>query len=391
MITLDPSQSEAVDYAVNSTFAIIAGGAGVGKTTVIKNVCERLEENGVDLLLCAFAGKAAARMKEATNRESSTIHRMLGHNGREYTVDSLKGRTVIMDEASMVNSELMADVISREPDKLILVGDPAQLAPVGVGQPFHDTINCKPDVVKHLTKCYRNSEAVFKAATAIRNGQMPLTTDQSDNEQWDIVNVPGEDAAHSLILSWVRDNQDFIDFDQDIILVPRNGDIDKPCTVKGLNKAIVDIVNPREDDEKWKVGDRVINTKNFAEHDVWNGTTGKIHSIDCDGAIWVETDLPTKDGTRTKTLFKKDMAQKLELAYALTVHKSQGSQYRKVIFCCLQRDSRWLNRSLIYTAVTRTKEQCIVVGSMGALQRGIENENHKTTVLQELSKDVKND
>ena len=388
---LDPTQVDAVNHAVNHQFAIITGGAGTGKTTIIKEIISQIKG---DILLCAFAGKAAARVKEATGRYASTIHSMLGFKGTEFTVGDLHGKTVIVDEASMVDSDLMARIIERKPDRLILVGDQAQLPPVGKGQPFHDIIAHNPEVVANLTKCFRNKEAVFKAATSIRNGEMPQLSDKSESEQWDVIATPNPEKAQEAILEWVK--QGFIDFDTDIILAPKNGDKDAPCTIIGLNEAIVNLVNPRTfEGEKWKVGDRVINTQNNPEKDVWNGTTGMIHSIDFDGKMFIKLDDPIVDQARSKgdktvytdlVLFDKDMVKELQLAYALTVHKSQGSQYKRVVFCCLTRDNFSLNRSLIYTAVTRTKEQCIVVGQPAALQRGIATVQQKQTVLQELAK-----
>lgn len=393
-IELHETQLAAVEHAISRQFAVITGGAGTGKTTIIKKICDLIEkaDKKAGIKLCAFAGKAAARMKEATGRYASTIHSMLGWNSIEYTVDTLEGYTVIVDEASMVDSELMARIIERKPDRLILVGDEAQIPPVGTGQPFHDIINVRPEAVANLTVCFRNKEAVFKAATAIRNGEMPELTDQSEEEKWDVISTQNPGNTQKTILEWVKID-DFIDFDQDILLTPMNGSPEQAATVNALNEAIVDIVNPREGDEKWRPGDRVINTKNCREKDVWNGTTGKIHSIDIDGQIWVELDIPiTKHGRKTdKVLFSKEMIKHLELAYALTVHKSQGSQYRRVIFCCLSKDLHtMLNRALIYTAVTRTREQCIVVGTPAALQQGIGKINEKRTVLQELAR-VNND
>jgi len=234
---------------------------------------------------------------------------------------------------------------------------------------------------------------------AIREGGHPSASEQSEQETWQIERSGDDAQTQRKILDYVAAGN--VDFEQDIILCPRNGDNDdQPCTVKGLNRAIVDIVNPRNDESvKFLPGDRVINTKNYSDKDVWNGTTGTIHAIDQSGEIWVRVDTPVIDWAKTesskdpvytdKVLFDKDMKKTLQLAYALTVHKSQGSQYRKVIFCALMRDAHMLlDRSLIYTAVTRTKEHCIVAGQVQALARGIANTRTKRTVFQELAKEV---
>lgn len=385
---LDDQQLATIEFAVSKKFAVITGGAGHGKTTIIKNIADRVKNPA----LCAFAGKAAARLKEATGRDASTIHRLLGSNGMIFQRKDLHGITVIIDESSMISSDLLAEIVKREPAGLILVGDEAQLPPVGKGQPFHDIINLKPDRMMRLEKCYRNKAAVFKAALEIRAGNMPLMNDSSEDEMWSIQHSGAAETTQEYILNLVRNG--IVDFSSDVILCPRNGDgPESACTVKGLNQAIKDLVNPSAD--PFAIGDRCINTKNCSEKNVWNGTTGEVHSIDHSGHIWVKLDIPILDEAQSeegkpvytdKVLFNKEMKKSLQLAYALTVHKSQGSQYRRVIFVCLERDTRILTRSLIYTAVTRAQQACCVVGQKGALNRGIQTIKSKQTVLQELSK-----
>lgn len=393
-IELDADQEKAVEAAVNSRFAIINGGAGTGKTTIIKNIAARIGS----CKLCAFVGKAAARLKEATGMPASTIHRLLMFSGSRFMLPDLMGQTVIIDEASMIASDLMAEIIRREPKRLILVGDESQLSPVGKGQPFHDMIKFMPDKVCTLKNCYRNTEAVFKAATMIREGRLPAAEDQSENEKWTILKSGVAFNTHKAILGMVADGE--IDFNTDIILCPTNGTDDQPCTVKGLNKSIVDVVNPRDGDEKFLVGDRVINTKNYAEHDVWNGTAGTIHSIDYSGGIWIKLDIPITDWEATvdpkdpiykyEILFNKTMVKSLQLAYALTVHKSQGSQYRKVVVVVLERDSHMiLTRPLVYTAVTRAQKECIVAGQVQALWKAIERGTYKRTIIREMAQTAK--
>ena len=392
-MTYDDIQLQAIENAVKSKFHIINGAAGMGKTTIIKAITDQLTAQGKDVALCAFAGKASARLREATGYEASTVHRMLGYNGVKFMRGKLAGCSVILDEASMVASDLMAELVKRNPERLILVGDQAQLPPVGKGQPFHDMIALMPERVTTLQTCYRNKEAVYHNAMLIRQGMMPEMSMESELERWNVLQTGDQVRTHAWIEKLVRSGA--VDFDQDIILVPRNGEGDQTkCTVKGLNRAIVDIVNPRQGAEKFKVGDRVINTKNFSDEDVWNGTTGKIVAIDHGGLAWVHLDTPcldvgaSSDGHpvyRSKVLFKKDMMKSLELAYALSVHKSQGSSYRNVLFVCLGRDVHTLlDRSLLYTAVTRTREKCCVVGQKNALWSAIQTVREKRTVIQEI-------
>lgn len=383
---LDDSQMAAVQFSIDRSFSIINGGAGCGKTTLIKAICDSI---GSGVELCAFAGKAAARLKEATGHDAGTIHRMLAWMGDEmgFSRKSLKGNTVILDEASMVSSDLMAEIIKRNPDRLILVGDEAQLPPVGSGQPFHDIIALKPDVVKTLTTCYRNKEAIYSSALCIRNGNMPPPNAVSERETWNVRAISDPREAHRHILDAVRSGD--VDFDQDIILCCRNGEKDgeNSCSVLGFNHDIKDIVNPNADGS-YKIAnrDRVINTKNDAEHDVWNGTTGRCRDFDTAGAMWVDLDFPKSDGSK-EVLIPKENVKNWQLAYALTVHKSQGSQYRKVFFVVSKRDSmNLLSRPMVYTAVTRAKRECQIIGDSQAFFRAIGTVDHKMTVIQELAR-----
>lgn len=385
---LDNTQLAAIAFAATRPFTVIVGGAGYGKTTIIEHIAKA----STNVFLCAFAGKASARLTEATGIEASTIHRLLQYNGISFRLETLAGRTVIVDESSMISSDLLAEIIVRNPKRLILVGDEAQLPPVGKGQPFHDIIKHRPDCVIRLEKCYRNKEAVFKAALQIRAGEMPLERDKSKGETWTRKHTGNAEQTQKFILNMIRSGN--IDFNSDVILTPRNGDtINDAATVSGLNHVIKELVNPSS--EPFAINDRVINTKNFADENVWNGTTGSIHAIDHSGDIWVKLDTPIEDESRSaaggkyykdKVKFDKTMRKHLQLAYALTVHKSQGSQYRRVVFVCLDRDFMLLSRSLIYTAVTRTQEGCAVLGQRGAFHRGIEKVQSKSTVIQELAK-----
>lgn len=383
---LDEKQMAAVQFALDNSFCIINGGAGCGKTTLIKAICDSLKG---DVDLCAFAGKAAARLKEATGHDAGTIHRLLKYmgDGMGFTLKTLVGRTVVLDEASMVASDLMGEIIKRNPKRLILVGDEAQLPPVGSGQPFHDIIKLCPEKVQTLNVCYRNREAIFSAALNIRNGEIPPMDAKTDAETWRVQSIRDPREAHNEILRAVR--ADEIDFDTDIILCCRNGDGDgeTECSVIALNRDIKDIVNPNEDGSyKVAPGDRVINTKNHAELDVWNGTTGKCDKLDSDGAMWVRLDYKNSAGEDYVLIPKKE-AREWQLAYALTVHKSQGSQYRKVYFVVSRRDQmNLLSRPMVYTAVTRAKKVCTVVGDVQAFHNSIRTVVRKLTVMQEVSK-----
>lgn len=396
--TPDETQIDAVRYAVSHKFAVINGGAGVGKTTVIRMIVRGIEHTRPNLTvkLCAPTGKAAARLKEASGIVATTIHTMLGYQGDDkFSAGNLESAAVIIDEASMVDSALLAEVVNRKPAKLILVGDQAQLTPVGKGQPFHDVIQIYPGSVRTLTKCYRNTEAVFHVASLIRNGNLAPRSVTSENERWTFVSEPDPAKVQEIICAWAEDG--ILDFETDILLCPKNGAKTEegypPATVNALNEALLEIDRRQRgtrETGKFVSGDRVINTVNNAEKHIWNGTTGTVKSVNWDDEVMVTLDVPYREGDGheiTEVLFDKDMVKGLRYAYALTIHKSQGSQYRKVIMAILTRDKFQLDQSLIYTGVTRTKEECVVIGDYGAFADGINATKTKTTVLQCLMRE----
>jgi len=390
----DKSQEQAIEKAIANKITAIIGEAGVGKTTIIKELVQRLD----NVILCCPTGKGAARMKQATGFPASTIHRMLGWNTQGFIRGDFVNEVVIVDECSMVESSLMYEIIKRKPAKLIMVGDECQLLPVGAGAPFHDVIKHCPNQVVKLEKSYRNSEAVFEAGHAVRNRIRPELMLKTANEMWKVVDISDiykkkgmNNIANNVpkyteeyILDKIK--KGMIDFDKDIIAVCRNKET--YCSVESLNQKIVDIVNPRVANEKWKTGDRIMLLKNNAGLDVYNGDTGKIVDIDIKGNAWIELDSPriAEDGLpSTEVVFTKAVLKNCVLAYACTVWKLQGSQYRTVIFVCLNRDLTFmLTNNLIYTAITRAKKNCIVAGDNRAFFSGIFKKQNRQTVLDNL-------
>ena len=394
-IRLDATQLEAVNRACSDArVTLISGPGGSGKSTLVKTICERLEERNEKILLCAFAGKAAARLREATGRPASTIHRLLKYDSAKFGAsdNEFENATICIDEASMLDSFLLSEVTRRNPKRLVLVGDVAQLPPVGRGAPYSDLITLRPDLAVNLTKCYRASEAVYQVSTQIRAGNCPPATLTTPGERWSLIETGDAKRTQATVLEWVT--SDKWDWNTDIVLVPRNGESDdEASTVRGLNRAIADAVRPRDwERTKFVVGDRVVNGKNLPLADVWNGTTGTVSAIDIDGGVWVRVDEPvqahpgTDDGVMTdRVLFSKTNRKELSLAYALSIHKSQGSQYDKVIVVCLFKDSHsLLSRSLLYTAVTRARQAAVVCGEVGAFKAGIQKVEQKKTVMQYL-------
>jgi exodeoxyribonuclease V alpha subunit len=384
MMQDDLIQEQAISRALEGDDLLITGGAGTGKTTIIQQIANGMNGN---CMILAPTGKAAARIKECTGFFAQTVHRALGWDGETIRPQAAMPFTspIIIDEASMMDSWLLAKVIERTPPQIILVGDAAQLAPVGKGQPFHDLLKLKPEMVVELKTCYRNKEAIHHAANQIRNGEAPESS-TTENESFKIVPVKGGDtssAAQSMVTGWVE--KGFIDPKQDILLAPRYGadgeDMAASGDINALNRAIQAIVNPHKDGERWKIGDRVICCKNFSKEDMWNGDLGEVYDINMNGRPWVRLDRKDDQGCAIEIEISKEMERELKPAYCLSVHKAQGSQFRRVIFICLNKHRFMLSRSLIYTAVTRAKKGCCIVGEPEAFYRGINTIQNKKTIL----------
>lgn len=373
----DTDQANAVIAALQGRDRLITGGPGTGKTTLIKQIAEGL--NGkCDIL--APTGKAAARLKEVTGFPAYTIHRELQYDGERFLRKSRLG-VVIIDEASMIESSLMATVLEYSPTQLILVGDSAQLPPVGRGQPFHDLIRLRPDIVSTLNTCHRASGAVHIAAQEIRKGRNPNPSLNSGGETWTVMQTGEPKRTTSILVEWAKDGR--FDPTQDIILAPVYGAIEDDSLFDGgilsINREIKAALNPS--DAQFAVGDRVLIVKNYANDDLWNGDIGTISDINTADLPEVRLD---RDADNPRQL-KKEHMRDLRHAYCLSVHKSQGSQFRRVFFVCFRRNTQMLNRELIYTAITRARVNVVVCGEVDAFARGIKQTMSRKTVMQVLA------
>lgn len=398
IIHLDESQQDAVKASVESRGHIITGGAGTGKTTIIKAIVEELDKR---VILMAPTGKAAARLREATGFEAGTIHRELGWDGTAFRRRDTFSAPVIVDESSMVDSWLMSRLLSYMPPKLILVGDAAQLPPVGCGQPFHDLVKLRPDMVSTLTTCHRAKGAVHVAAQAIREGNVPEARMESGGETFKMIEGGGPERSLKALGEWIRKGA--YDPAQDIILAPqygeaaaKEGDLFNAATpldggIHSINRVVKAIVNPsKSETEKFTPGDRVIINKNFGTEDLWNGDLGTVTDIDTKGMPYVMLD---RDKQRAEDLedvqdrlLTKEQVREMGHAYALSVHKSQGSQFRRVFFVMFRKHAAMLSRSLIYTGVTRAREGCVILGELSAFYMGLNQMQGRRTVLQYLSR-----
>lgn len=386
-INLNPQQWEAVHLAAARPLVLITGGAGVGKTTVLKALYDLYDCAGITVTQLALAGRAAKRMQEATGRPASTIANFL----RSWTEGSFDERSVvIVDEASMVDIITMSrlcELLGPGP-RLVLVGDPAQLMPVGPGLVLHALSQVPQMPVAHLTVVKRYGGAVAAAAASIREGRWPELPADPEAPIGFIPCLarPASSAEASIPETVLRlYSQDPVN--TQVLCARRNG----PDGTKGLNALCQSALtaNARaikvwdEQHEAYAgvgfhLGDPVLCTRNLWDRGLQNGSLGVVVQIDDEPRMltneageeaglalaWVDWD----DGVRRPLV--EQMLDDLELGYAITVHKAQGSQWPRVIVPLT--GHRLLDRTLVYTAVTRAQRQVLLVGDEAMVKEAVE-------------------
>ena len=383
-VELAQAQKQAALAVFEHKTVVVTGGPGTGKTTIIRAVVTLAQKLNRRVNLAAPTGRAAKRMTEATGRDASTVHRLLeftpAEGGFKYNEERpLDVDLLIVDEASMIDTYLLHAIVRALPEStaLLLVGDVDQLPSVGPGNVLGDIIDSDTVSVVRLTEVFRQAEqsTIVTNAHRINRGQMPMAPSRSQGELVDFYTISAESPAQAQekILELVSDRipnafgYDAIDEVQ--ILSPMHkGDVG--CSA--LNRRLQERFNPGADvlergSKKWKVGDKVMQIRNNYELDVFNGDIGQISLIDRDDeTVWVSF-----DGRRVTYDFT-DLDQLL-LAYAITVHKSQGSEYDAVVLPVLTQHYVMLQRNLLYTAVTRAKKLVVVVGSEKAVGIAVRN------------------
>jgi len=378
-ISLADSQKEAVKKATSSKVMVITGGPGVGKTTLVNAILHILSAKAVSVALAAPTGRAAKRLSETTGMEAKTIHRLLEvdpmHGGfKRNTDDPLECDLLVLDETSMVDVPLMASVVKALPDKagLILVGDVDQLPSVGPGQVLGNIINSGAVPVARLTEIFRQAaqSKIITNAHKVNSGYIPNLEIVKD-EETDFYFVEAHEPEDAVIkINEIVKNRlpKRFGFDpiQDIqVLCPMNrGGIG----ARSLNVDLQKTLNPPTDDISverfgftYRVGDKVMQTDNDYDKEVFNGDVGYVCRIDPEPQeLTIEF-----DGREVEYLFGE--LDQVALAYAVSIHKSQGSEYPAVVIPVMMQHYMLLRRNLLYTGITRGKKMVVLVGQKKAI------------------------
>lgn len=376
-IEYNEEQKEAIRTALYNNVMVLTGGPGTGKTTVTKGIITALMLQNKQILCAAPTGKAADRMSEATEMEASTIHRLLGYNpvkGYQFNDEHpLYGDVLIVDEMSMVNVILMKNLLSAVPIdmKLILIGDVDQLPCIGAGNVLSDIITSNKIPVVKLEKIFRQaaSSKIITTAHAINHGEFPDLTNKKDSDLFFITKSDEEYMVEDIIdLIKNRLPKAYNVKPTDIqLLTPMKKGV---LGTNNLNEILQKELNPNGEEVKYgtitfRVNDKVMQIKNNYDKEIFNGDSGFIQSIN-------------KEEKTVMVVFKKQVViydfselDEIMLAYAVTVHKSQGSEYPIVIMPITMSHYVMLKRNLIYTGITRAKNLCVLLGQKQALYLGV--------------------
>ncbi len=401
-LKLDPAQREAVEAALQHKVLIITGGPGTGKTTIVRFILGLMRTRIPAIALAAPTGRAAKRITETTGAAASTIHRLLEASNIGFQRDRenpLEQELLILDETSMIDTLLMDSLLEAVPSasRLILVGDVDQLPSVGAGAVLSDLIESRSIPVVRLDHIFRQAADSFITVNAhkVRRGEMPDFSSsnrqtEDDNQLLDFYFIkesnPEKIVEKILLMSTERIPQRFeLDPMMDIqVLTPMHRGVTGAIN---LNRKLQDVINPDakglEHREQWfRIGDKVMQQQNDYEKLVFNGDLGRI--VNCDPKT---KELHVKFDQQIVHYQGKEMDQ-LSLAYAITVHKSQGSEYSAVIVPLTTHHYMMLQRNLLYTAITRGKQLVVLIGTDAAIKKAVENEGSTrrfTGLLHQLS------
>jgi exodeoxyribonuclease V alpha subunit len=378
---LSPSQTEALRQVLGTRVAVITGGPGVGKTTLLDSLLKILAAKKVRFQLCAPTGRAAKRMGESTGCAAQTIHRLLEvlpsggfKRGAKQPLDT---DLVVVDEFSMVDVPLMAALCRALPPhgSLLLVGDPDQLPSVGPGSILSDLLSSGTVPAVRLTEIFRQAETsrIVRAAHDVRHGRVPEDATEKSADFAFLHREEAEDIA-ALVLKLVREEiprRIGLDPLRDIqVLAPMHRG---SLGIRELNAALQASLNPPRPDRaeierfgtKFRIGDKVLQTRNNYDKDVFNGDIGRIVSID------PAERLATIDFDGRRATYDFNELDEVELAYAISIHKSQGSEFPAVVIPLAMQHFLLLQRNLLYTGITRGKKLVVVAGQRKALATAV--------------------
>ena len=400
-LLLNAEQTEAVRMILNQRLSVMTGGPGVGKTTTLKTAVDILTDKGVNIELCAPTGMAAKRMEMAIGKKASTIHRLLGysadgefqHNGD----NPIHADIIIVDEFSMIDVFLTSSLIEAlgPETSLLIVGDVDQLPSIGPGRVLHDIISSNMVPVSRLTQIFRqgNKSLISEAASAINKGEMPPSPpEDASKEKLDFLFLK-KNGAYKTVAQNVQDsiielvctrlyNHPLLDnYDpiRDVMVVAarKNGDAGanalnyklraqlNPLPPEGSNRRFDVEFDHNEGKSSFGIGDKVMNTSNKYDLGIMNGDIGYISGISED-----KKELEVDFDCGVVSLSNSD-TRDLQLAYAITVHKAQGSEAKVLLMPMVEDYGSLLQRDVVYTGLTRAKTLAMIVGSEKALARAV--------------------
>ena len=397
-VILNNEQRNGVRQAFDCGVSIITGGPGTGKTTTLRTITDHTQLIGERWLLAAPTGRAAKRLSEATGLDAVTLHRLLKINEAgifQHNADNpIECDGILVDEASMLDIWLLNALLNALPShaRLVLVGDVNQLPSVGTGQTLYDLIESECIPVTRLTRIYRQAQnsSIIQNAHRINEGVLPISSEHQDFEglqkDFFIIDRDTQESSLQTLLHVLKNNIPKLGFSmlQDVqVLTPMHGGI---LGTQNLNRAIQSLLNPKGEEctigsKTFRVGDRVIQLRNDYEQGIFNGDVGTIQKIDS-GTVYIEFDgyKPVKPPSSflypaTWIALTTTQMHYVDLAYAISIHKSQGSEYPVVLMVLHKAHWIMLRRNLVYTGVTRAKQFCCIVGSQWALHTAVE-QNH---------------
>jgi exodeoxyribonuclease V alpha subunit len=384
-LTLAVSQRDAIHKATTSKVMVLTGGPGTGKTTIVRGILEIFSAKKLRCALCAPTGRAAKRLSETTGREARTIHRLLEFDpafggfkrDRDHRLDT---DLLIVDETSMVDIVLMNQLLRAVPPWacVVLVGDVDQLPSVGPGAVLADIINSRAVPVVRLTEIFRQAGQswIIQAAHQVNHGEMPEPGPADRASDFYIVEASTPEAIIDRIVTMVKERipaRFGLDALRDVqVLTPMNR---SELGTLNLNKHLQEVLNQNHGHEvarygwTFRTGDKVIQTENNYKREVFNGDIGRITAIDI-----VDQEV-TVDFDSREVVYDFGELDELALAYALSIHRAQGSEYPAVIIPLHGQHYIMLQRNLLYTAITRGKKLVVLVGTRRALAQAVQRQD----------------